>query len=174
MDEKQLLTKLRAGEAAAVRAWYKLYATRLEHFILGKVSNPLDAQEIMQEVFMKSLQNLAHFTGKSTLWTWMCSIAKHEVADYWRKKYAKKTLALVPLMDNLLAAEIGDAHDLAEKIGLILKKMEKGNGELLLQKYVDCKKVAQIAREMGKSSKAVESDLWRARRAFKKAYLELE
>ena len=46
--------------------------------------------------------------------------------------------------------------------------------ELLLKKYVDCKKVKDIAFEMGNTSKAVESNLFRARQEFKALWLELE
>lgn len=173
MDEKQLLAGLKKGDAAMVRAWYHQYEKRLTAFILERISNPLDTQELVQEVFMRSLQNLAHFSGKSSLWTWMCGIAKHETADYWRKRYAKRVLSLVPLMDNLLASEVSDAHELAEQVEKVWKKIGHHTKELLLQKYIDGKKVAQIARESGKTAKAIESDLWRARQEFKKAYLEL-
>jgi DNA-directed RNA polymerase specialized sigma24 family protein len=66
-----------------------------------------------------------------------------------------------------------DAASSAELVTVVLKRMIKKNRELLLKKYVDCKKVKEIALETGASVKAVESDLFRARREFKTLWLEL-
>ncbi|MDR0462979.1 MAG: RNA polymerase sigma factor [Pseudomonadales bacterium] len=173
-DETSLIADLKTGQERAVLWWYNHYSKRLQAFIFSKISKELDVEEITQEVFMKALQNLANFSGRSSLWTWMCAIAKHEIADYYRKIYAKKVLALLPLTENLLTCKIDDADELAEKIEQVWQQVGVCNRELLLQKYIDKRKVAEIARDRGKTSKAIESELWRAREEFKRAYLHLE
>jgi RNA polymerase sigma-70 factor (ECF subfamily) len=162
------------GQEPAVRWWYQKYARRLTHYVTGKLSRPLDVEELVQEIFMKSLHNLPNFSQRSSLWTWMCALANHEVADYYRKLYAKKVLSLRPLTDNLLTTKPDDAHELAEKINQVWQAISSRHRELLLQKYIDKKKTAEIAQVFGKTSKAIESELWRARQEFKKAYLKLD
>ncbi len=98
--QSQLVAGLLAGEGRAVEHWYHLYQARLTHFIAARVSTPQDVQDLVQETFIKSLQSLPHFAGRSSLWTWMCSLAKHEIADYYRKLYAKKVLKLLPLQTS--------------------------------------------------------------------------
>jgi len=50
---------------------------------------------------------------------------------------------------------------------LVLKKMAKRSRELLMQKYVDKKRIKDLAKELGKTEKAIESELFRARKEFR-------
>lgn len=173
-DEKILLASLRAGDSAAVEYWYRQYSARLTAFIQAKVGSTHDVQDLAQETFICCLQNLHNFSGHSRLWTWMCAIAKHEVADYYRKLYAKKVLKLLPLSDFLTQVELYDSTELAEKLEYVWQKIGAHYKELLLEKYLDKHQVKEMARARGKTVKTIESELWRARQAFKSAYRELE
>lgn len=165
--DSQLLERLRAGEKLAVQEWFNSYYDRLLAVVLVKVSNPKDAEEIVQETFLNCLKHLPLFRGDSSIWTWMNSIARHEVADYYRKIYAKKTLETLPLHEWLLSREVHDSHEISQQVRLVLNKMRRGYKNLLVMKYVEGKKVAAIARELDRTSKAVESDLFRAREEFR-------
>lgn len=173
-DESALICQLRLGRPRAVEIWYQLYQARLSRFIGAKISSPADVQDLVQETFINCLQNLANFAGHSSLWTWMCSIAKHEVADYYRKLYAKKVLKLLPLSDFLPAPELHNSTELIDKLDCIWQKIGFYYRELLMQKYLDKLKVEQLASARGKTAKAIESELFRARQAFRQAYHELE
>ncbi|NCO12688.1 RNA polymerase sigma factor [Candidatus Pacearchaeota archaeon] len=168
--QKDLLTRLKLGEPRAVQEWYEEYSPRLLAYISKKVSSQKDCEEITQEVFLGSLKHLPLFRGGSSIFTWMCSIARHEIADYYRKLYAKKALKYVPLGEMILQENISDAHESAEKVKEVLSQMKDESKELLLKKYVDCKKVTEISIELGRTTKSIESDLFRARKEFKKLY----
>lgn len=173
-NESALIQGLRLGQPRAVETWYQLYQVRLTHFIASRISSHQDVQDLVQETFINCLQNLSNFAGHSSLWTWMCSIAKHEVADYYRKLYAKKVLKLLPLSDFLPLPELHSSTELAEKLDSVWKKIGFYYRELLMQKYLDKLKVEQLASARGKTAKAIESELFRARQAFRQAYQELE
>ncbi len=185
-SDLQLITQLRLGQQKAVSTWYYLYQKRLRRFVASRLQNSGDIEEIVQETFINCLHNLPNFQGKSSLWTWMCAIARHEIGDYYRKRYAKKVLQLLPLGDWLLGDFLHSDHncqnfthqlqtaDLSEKIDCIWQKIGHYYRELLLEKYLDRLSVVQLARARGKTPKAIESDLFRARAAFKAAYQEIE
>lgn len=172
--DAKLFSKLKSGDAKAVQEWFEAYHDRLLKFVTVKVSSEKDAEEIVQDTFMSCLRHLPLFRGNSSIWTWMCTIARHEVADYFRKKYAKKAIHALALDEMLLSVPIDDAHHISEKVKVALAKLKKEYRELLLLKYVDKKKVKEIAQELGRSVKAVESDLFRARIAFREVYAQLE
>ncbi len=173
-NEKVLIEALKTGNELAVEYWFKKYRLKLKKIALGKISNPQQASEIVQETFINCLQTLNLFKGNSSLLTWMQSVLRHEIADYYRKRYAKKFIQTIPLSDFLLEQNYRDAASSAELVSLVLKRMVQKNRELLLKKYVDCKRVKEIALEMGNTVKAVESDLFRAREEFKTLWLELD
>lgn len=173
-NENILVEALKQGDDLAVEYWFKKYRAKLRQLALSKVSSVQVANEIVQETFISCLQTLNLFQGKSSLLTWMQSVMRHEIADYYRKRYAKKFIQTIPLSDIFLEQNYKDAASSAETVSLVLKQMLQKNRELLLKKYVDCKKVKEIALELGNSVKAVESDLFRARQEFKNLWLALE
>ena len=173
-NELILIEALKNGDELAVEFWFKKYRLILKKTALSKVSSASVAAEIVQETFINCLQTLNLFKGNSSLLTWMHGVMHHEIADYYRKRYAKKIIRTIPLSDFLLDQNYKDAASGAELVSIVLKRMLQNNRELLLKKYVDCKKVKDIALEMGNSVKSVESDLFRARQEFKALWLELD
>jgi RNA polymerase sigma-70 factor (ECF subfamily) len=173
MDEKELIFQLKKGEEQAVKTWFNTYSSRLLNIIQTKVSNKKDAEEIVQQTFLNCLKHLPLFLGNSSIWTWMNSISRHEVADYFRKKYAKKTIQTIPLSDLLPLNQISDSDEVSQKVKEVLARMKTYYKELLMLKYADGKKVIEIAKELSKSEKSIESDLFRARKEFKELWAVL-
>jgi RNA polymerase sigma-70 factor (ECF subfamily) len=171
LEESQIIELLKLGDPAAVEYWFSEYENRMTHFFSQRIESTQDVHELVQETFVACLKQLPLFRGESSIYTWMISIAQHQVADFYRKKYAKKALQYLPLSQFLLDTKIDDAHETAEKVKQVLTKMSTSSCELLQKKYVDGKKVAEIAIELGKSVKSIESELFRARIEFKELYL---
>ena len=172
--EVQLLSDLLQGDPKAVQRWYAWYAPGLLRYAQQKLSSSDVAQELVQETFMNALKNLRLFRRQASLQTWMIGILNHEIADHYRKLYAKRAIKVIPLADWLLHEPISNTPETPLKVTLTLDKMVREQKELLLQKYVDGKRVKQIAHDLGKSVKAIESDLFRARVEFRRIYTTLE
>ncbi|MFZ5438292.1 MAG: RNA polymerase sigma factor [Patescibacteria group bacterium] len=166
-----LVKKLKAGDKRAVRTWYKNYFPSFLRLTLKKVANKKDAEEIVQETFINALKQIHLFQEKSKLKTWMTSILLHEIADFYRKKYAKKALKVIPLFEEILQKPLLGSSELNDKVEEVLNEMRTDYKNLLLLKYFDKKKVTEIAQKLKKTVKAVEADLFRARREFKEIYL---
>ena len=173
MDEKKLINLLKNGDEQAVTIWFNTYSSRLLNVVETRVPGKKDAEEIVQQTFLNCLKHLPLFLGKSSIWTWMNSIARHEIADYFRKKYAKKALQTIPLSELLPLDQVSDSDDVSQKVHSVLSKMKTYYKELLLLKYTDNKKVSDIAQELNKSIKSIESDLFRARKEFKELWLTI-
>lgn len=180
-EEQHLIKQLKSGHRATLERWYHAYAPRLQRQIAAKIDDPADVQELVQETFIASLQGLPEFGGQSSLLTWMSAIARHKVKDFYRRRYAKKMLQLLPLGEWLLGDLIQQADkstdeltaDLREKVQIVLEAIGGNYRELLLEKYLDELPVAVLARRRGKTFKTVESELYRARQEFKKKFAQL-
>ena len=63
---------------------------RLMRFVAQKVGRHEDVEEIAQDTLMSVLVSLPRFKGKSKLSTFVFAIARHEIADFYRKQKIKK------------------------------------------------------------------------------------
>ena len=170
--DQLLLQRLKQGDDKAVTNWYRQFEPQIFRFICAKVSNLPDAQELTQDTFLHCLQHLPFFRGEASILTWMRQIALRRVASYYRKKYAKKIIRTLPLGKLVLAAPIYGADETSKRVKLVLQEMSAKSVELLKLKYIDQKSVLQIAIQMNKSIKAIESELFRTRLEFKRLWLE--
>ncbi|MFZ5376329.1 MAG: RNA polymerase sigma factor [Patescibacteria group bacterium] len=173
-DQQKLLAGLRKADPASVKKWFDLFYPELLKIAVVKLSSQDLAEELVQETFIHSLKQLTLFRGDSSLMTWMQSILRHEISDYYRKQYAKKAIRTVSLSELILNEPIRDSHEVSAKVSQVLSRMVNGHKELLLLKYVDKKRVKQIAADLGRSVKSVESELFRAREEFRELYIGLE
>lgn len=174
IEERALVSQLRTGKRQAVERWFRAYSPYLLRIAKRRLPGGEDAEEIVQETFMNCLKQFSLFRGQSRLRTWMVSILNHEIADYYRKQYAKRALKIIPLADLVLARPVKNASETSEKVRLALSQMTREKKELLLMKYVDKKQVVEIARQLKKTVKSIESELFRARREFRALYLKVE
>jgi RNA polymerase sigma factor (sigma-70 family) len=119
---------------------------------------------------MECLKHLPLFRGESSIWTWMQRIAHHEIADYYRKLYAKKVIQTLPVTELSELPEIEGSFEISQKVKSVLRKMSVVSRELLQRKYIDKQHVKVISKDLGKSDKAIESLLFRARVEFRELY----
>ncbi len=168
-----LLEDLRLGLPEAVSVWYKKYNPLVYSFVARRIKASTDIEEIVRETFLNCLRHLPLFQGKSSIKTWMFKVATHEIADFYRKRYAKKFIHSIPLTNLLIPENPKDIHETAEYVKEVLKHMRQDYRELLLLKYVDHISVRDIAALLKRSVKSIESDLFRARKEFRTLYLTL-
>lgn len=177
MKEKKLVFFVLKNNQKAIKIFWEKYRYKLLYFISRKVPDYQDAEEILQDTFISALDSLPAFRFKSSLYTWLCQIARHEIADFYRKKKLKTIIFsrfpfLEQIVDKALSPELALQEKQAkEKINQILKNLTEGYSQILRLKYLEGKTLKEIARKFDKSIKAVESKLARARKAFKEQYV---
>jgi len=151
--------------------------SKLKKFIASKVSNPEEAEEIFGETLVSATECLGLYSGKSSFFTWLCGIAKHEIADFYRKKKIKTILfSRLPWLENLASEALGPEQILLRKEAIkrtkrTLKNLSEGYQQVLRLKYYQGLSVKEIAHQLNETVKAIESRLTRARKAFAKAFV---
>lgn len=176
-EESQIVSLILAGDTAALNHVYHSLYPNLKKFIAQKVGVRKDVEEISQDTFLSFVDALPLFTLKSSLWTFLVSIAKHEIADYYRKQYAKKTIKAIPLIQSIYDQHLHPSAKTAEQLHLAIEKvfeqLKPSQTRILKLKYQEKKSVKQIATILKLSTKATESKLYRARMAFQDSYKAL-
>ncbi|MCI2229432.1 sigma-70 family RNA polymerase sigma factor [Polaribacter sp. MSW13] len=75
--------------------WIDNYADYLYNYAVSRVNNSDLAKDLVQDTFFAGLKSAKNFQGKSTERTWLVSILKRKVIDYYRKINSKKGQAEV-------------------------------------------------------------------------------
>lgn len=176
MTDQELIQEILKGNQSAVSLFYRRYQPKLQAYIAHKI-NERSVEEVLQDTFISALQSLALFAGKSTLESWLFSIARHEVCDYYRKQKIKEIVfSKVPFLAKLISAALSpemayEEVELKEKVKNTLGKLNEGKRRLLRLRYIDGRSVKEVAGLLAVSYKAAESKLSRARLAFQKEFV---
>ena len=151
---------------------------RLIRFVSRRVVDPQDIEDIVQDTLISIFDSLPLFKSQSSFLTWAFSIAKHEIADFYRKKKIKQIVfSKLPFLKELVSEALGPElayQELETKRRIVktLKNLSEGYRRVLRLKYIDGLSMRDIAARLGITVKAVESRLSRARLAFQKVYVE--
>ena len=102
-DEQLLIEGLRSGEEAA----YEILISRYQHLIYNLVyrllTDPEDASDVTQEVFLKVFRNIRDFRGQSSLKTWLYRIAVNEAHNQrrWFSRHRRGEVELEGSSDSV-------------------------------------------------------------------------
>lgn len=88
-SEADLLTACRNGEIRAFEQLYRAHASRLKSIAYHLVGNRDDAEDAVQETFLKAYRSIRGFSGHSALGTWLCRIVINSCYDLLRKRKAE-------------------------------------------------------------------------------------
>ena len=84
---------------------YQCYFESVYRYALSLSGNPQIAEEITQETFFKAMHSLVQFQGKSSLKSWLCTIAKNLWLSEQRKKKTQPIDDTLPFPDPSVAPE---------------------------------------------------------------------
>ncbi len=80
------LEALRAGDRAEFARLVEAYYTPIYRLALKMLAHEQDAEDVLQTTFLKALQNIYNFEGRSSLSTWLYRIAANEALMLLRRK----------------------------------------------------------------------------------------
>jgi RNA polymerase sigma-70 factor (ECF subfamily) len=83
-DHNVLIRALRAGDPQALESLFETYADRLYRLALGLLGDPFEAEDIVQEAFLKVITRLDNFQERSNLGTWLYRVAYNASIDRLR------------------------------------------------------------------------------------------
>lgn len=181
--ETDLVQRMVAGDEEALRIFFDRYADPLFAFIFHRLdSTKQEAEEVWQTTLVAATNSFAAFRGDSQLFTWLCAIARHKIADHRRRSgYLADVFSDLPaphLADSLATTPVAD-EILAQRATRVLvvtalAALPDDYRFALLERYVHERPVAEISKLLGRSYKATESLLSRARTALRAALASLE
>lgn len=85
-QEKELVLRVQRGDRKAQYTMYKQYVDAMYHTVLRIMNNSTDAQDVVQECFVKVFDKIHSYRGEATIGAWIKKIAINTAINALRKK----------------------------------------------------------------------------------------
>jgi RNA polymerase sigma-70 factor (ECF subfamily) len=159
---------------AAFEAWYRQTSPRVYGYLLTRCGNdPALADELLQQTLIAAIDQRARYDGRSDVVAWLCGIARHKLADHFRRLEREDRRRMRLEIRELVADRAADVRqDLDERTAIAeaLRSLPPAQQAVLAFAVLDDRPIADVARLMRRSTLATQSLLHRARTAFRRAY----
>ncbi len=176
--DAEMLERLRDGDNTAMAELYDRYFDRVYSLVFNQVDrNKEIAEDIVQETFLAALKSAKSFKGRSSAYTWLCSIAYHKVADHYRRQSRERKRMVSgidvdtvddeenpgrqPQPDSLI-----ESAETRQVVNEALSRLPWDYRQVLILKYVEEMSVQEISQVMDRSPKSIEGLLTRSRKAL--------
>ena len=112
-DEVQLVERARAGDLEAFEELLGCHQQRVMRVVLSILKEPMDTEEVAQDVFLTVFEKIDHFRGDSSFSTWLHRVAVNAALMRRRKSKADRSVPLDDVMPSFderghLAVDIAD------------------------------------------------------------------
>ncbi|WP_372806764.1 RNA polymerase sigma factor [Pontiella sp.] len=164
--DQELARESRAGSLVAFEELVFRYEKRIYSFLCSKAPNPSDAEDLLQQVFIKAFRNIARYNGTYAFYTWLLAIARREVAGFYRSWHGQPVEYEGELAaDERDPARELDGRDQGEFIWQLAKQtLPDAQYTALLLVYREELSVKDAARVMKRTVSSVKVLLFRARK----------
>jgi RNA polymerase sigma-70 factor (ECF subfamily) len=175
-DEWQLVSAAKGGDTTAFEELVNRYERKIFRLGMNITQNREDAEDVMQDAFLKAYQNLDRFQGDSRFYTWLVRIAVNEALMKLRKRRPNQVSLDEPITDDgedSLFREIEDwgpspetrfaQNELNEILNSVISELDPIFRVVFLLRDVEGLSTEDTAQILGISAAAVKSRLLRAR-----------
>jgi len=159
MDEERLLIEAAQKDPRRYGELYEQNFERVYAFIVRRVRNRHEAEDVTAEVFQHALANLSKFEWRGVPFAvWLFRIAANAIADRWKKLSRE---AIDPASDDL-----DQSHwpDLERRVSLfkLVNDLPADQRSVILKRFIEEKSIREIAQELQRSEGAVKQLQFRA------------
>lgn len=182
----ELVSAAQAGSPRAFAELHALYSRRLYKTIVSITNSPEDAEDALQDTFLRAYVAIRSFEGRSSIYSWLTRIAIHSALMLLRKRRTRAEILIDPQPDGQTEESYFDFRDSAPNPEQIYElrqrqiRLLRGIRKLgpLLEKPIRMRmtkgsSLKEIGEALNISEGAVKARLHRARRRLSTSYHKL-
>jgi RNA polymerase sigma-70 factor (ECF subfamily) len=176
-DDRRLVAAILERDRKATAEFVASYSDQIYLYIRSRLIPRIDlVDDFVQDVFLAAWENLTSYRGESPLGSWLHGIARHKVENYYRG-CLRAPLALEEAGEDASEIIMGvdleeflDRERLEQKIRRVLETLPEAYSLALIWRYWEERSAQDMAIRTGKSEKAIERLLARARAMFRERW----
>ncbi len=175
-DELVLVQAAKAGDIGAFEELVRRYDRNVFRIAQHITQNREDAEDVVQDAFLKAYGNLAQFQGQSKFYTWLVRIAVNEALMKLRRRRPERTVSLdqdLETEEDTIPREVADwspnpeqqysQAELREILTRTIQGLPAGFRMVFVLRDVEGLSTEETAEALDLSIPAVKSRLLRAR-----------
>ncbi len=175
-DEAPLVARAKAGDTSAFSELVSHYERRVFRMAKQITQNDDDAEDVLQETFLKAYTHLDNFQGNSKFYTWLVRIAVNEALMKLRKRRSDRTVPLDEPIDtgeDEMVREIAvwdenpeqtySREELADLLDEAIQSLKPAYRTVFMLRDIEELSIEETAEALKLSISAVKSRLLRAR-----------
>ncbi len=178
MDESRLLERAREGDRDAFRQLVERHQNDVFYLALGLLQHREDAQDVVQDVFIKAYKSLSRFRGDSGLATWLYRVTLNACRDHQRKgRFMKlqRSLGLIAEPETRWVEKRPEADPerlttsgrLRQDLARALKRLSPAERDTFVLRQFNQLSIRETARVTGRAEGTVKNLLFRALRKLR-------
>ncbi len=173
--DRELVTNAQHGDKAAFDLLYECYSARLQRYCLRRLKDPHEAEDVMQEAFLRAWRALPTFGGERRFFPWISVIASNLCTDVLRRRNRFGPVQMADPNESDLATTTS-AEDFAlasadlDLAGQAYARLSDRHRRVLDLRERSGLSYQDIAVREGIRITTVETLIWRARQAFRREF----
>jgi len=127
---------------------YETYHSKVQNFIYSKVNDMYLAEDICSDVFIKVYEKYDRFDeSKSSLSTWIFTIARNTLIDYYRTRHVHEEVPEDMALDSNVEEEVLN-NEMLEGLAAALERLDERERDLIILHYYSGLKLNEIADKL--------------------------
>jgi len=156
-NEEELVRAAQSGDREAFASLYEANVDRVYHYLLHRMGQPADAEDVTAEVFIRAMEAIHSFQFRGPPFiAWLLSIAHNTAVNHMKKQSRRRE---VPLLETISSAddpaELAMQKVVSEEVSTAMKGLTALQREVITHRYVGQLSVAETAKKMNRSVGAV-------------------
>ena len=177
--EKELLSRVAAGDKDAFGQLYDFYAPKIFRFIRLKVGSQVLAEDLSSESFLRIWEYLQEQEREieESFRGLLYRVARNLIVDYYKRKSSQEILIDDDFKEYLEEQLVGGdlrSRDDTEEVHRALVKIKEEYQDVIIWYYIDELSVPEIAKIMDKSQGAIRVLIHRGLKSLKEHLEEME
>lgn len=172
----ELIERVSNGDQASFSTLYERYFPRIYRFVDRRINNRADVEEIVQEAFTNIFASLASFRSDAPFGAWVYGVTRITIANRFKKR--RHPTVPIDLQDEShMIGNMGwreptplEHYECRERWRMLKATADRDlspiQRRLFVMHHLQHQSIREIARATNKSTDAVKSDLYRARRTL--------
>ena len=157
----------------AIDRLFEQHGDEIYQFARFSLGNPIEAEDIVQDVFLQALRSWDVFRGDSSERTWLWSITRHRLQDQFRQRRRQGNVDSGLDVNDLESVERSDPDTLLD-LEHGLRHLSIAQRQVFTLRIVQDKSTSNTARILGWSDIKVRVTLHRALKAMKHLLVQSE